>query len=619
MADLHQGDHGPEVLKLKAGLRRRGYPPVHDDDAFDDDTAAVLRVFQRSRNLDADGVADEPTWRALREKDDIPQWFARYGGALSIPLVALGVLIAIGICTALAAVAHRILLLLGLHDLPIEIYGFSLVCVLLSLWLLIGPALTYVYSGQVRKIEVIRGFYSPDLIARYFDHFWRGRDGFAALVRRWRAQRPNLSADLTAELELAFADLFRNDFGSGTYLLPSILLAAVGFIVLFFGYAGGIALAETLLSAPNPPPIKPLGLQVDLVSVAAIFGAFTWIVSDSITRNHQGTFHPSDLSWYALRLIIAVPLGEAIAVFWHGVPMAGGGAAASGLLGTATGAFLAFVISMFSLDGITRILSSMAVKAGVLPTTTPEERNDVVVKLPGVDEEKAHALGVEGVTTIAQLIAVDPVRTSIRTGLPFEYVLGLVDAALLWRYFGTRLEALREFGFIGASQILNFAEAQHPTQIVARAAQVARAAAEVEACGDAVSAAIAALDQALAALVLPAPTLAAVQTELQQINVELAAPDLPATDRTRLQQRQAVLNAAVARSDQLDRAAADREAANDTLSDHETALLAAVPIRPRLIAAIAAKMGSDADGIDNVMNQLAQDSYADFIRRLLTP
>jgi peptidoglycan hydrolase-like protein with peptidoglycan-binding domain len=163
MADLHQGDHGPEVLMLKAGLRRRGYPPVHDDDAFDADTAATLRVFQRSCNLDADGVADDRTWRALREKDTIPRWFTRYGGALSIPLVTLGVLVAIGICAALAALAHRVLVLLGLHDLPIEIYGFSVVCVLLSLWLLIGPALIYVYSGQARKIEAIRGFYSPDV------------------------------------------------------------------------------------------------------------------------------------------------------------------------------------------------------------------------------------------------------------------------------------------------------------------------------------------------------------------------------------------------------------------------------------------------------------------------
>lgn len=552
----------------------------------------------------------------LHERGGIPRWFTRSGGALSIPIVALGVLVAIGICAALAALAHRILLLLGLQNRPVEIYGFSLVSVLLSLWLLIGPALAYVNSGQARKIEIIRGFYSPDLIARYFDQFWRGRDGFAALVRRWRAQRPNLSAELTAELELGFSELFRDEFGSGTYLIPSILLAAVGFIVLFFGYAGGIALAETLLSSTNQPPIKPLGLQVDLVSVAAIFGAFTWVASDSITRNHQGTFHPSDLSWYALRLIIAVPLGRAIAA----APFAGAADSAStGLLAHGTGAFLAFVISMFSLDSISRILGSVAAKTGALPSATPEERNDVIVKLPGVDEEKARALGAEGVTTIAQLIAVDPIRTSIGTGLPFEYVLGLIDAALLWRYFGIHLEALREFGFIGASQALNFAEAQRPTAIVGRAQALAHAAEELETQTNGVTQAAAALGVVLAALGEPAPTAAAAEAELQQVNTQLAAAAVPAADRVRLELRQALLQAAVARNDELGRATAARDAANTVLNDQTAALLAAVPSRPQLIAAIAAKTGIDPDGIDNVINQLAQDPYADFIRRLLTP
>ncbi len=401
--------------------------------------------------------------RAEVQKGGLPRWCTRYGGLLSIPVVGAGVLIAVGACAALAALVHHLRLWLGFQDVPTEIYGFSLVCVLLSLWLLIGPVFAYINIGQPKKIEIIRGFYSPDLIARYFDQFWRGRDGFAALVRQWRAQRPNLSPDLTAELETKFAGLFRDDFGPSVYLAPSVLLTAVGFIVLFFGYAGGIALGEALVN--GSPPITPLGVQLDLVSVAAIFGAFTWIASDSITRNHQWTFHPSDLSWYALRLIIAVPLGQAISVIWRAAPGAAGSTPAA-LLGTGTGAFLAFVISMFSLDSITKILSNVAAKAGMLPSTTPEERNDVIVKLPGVDEEKASALRTEGVTTIAQLIAVDPIRTSIRTGLPFEYVVCLIDAALLWRYVGVQLDALREFGFIGASQVLNFAEAQRPAEII---------------------------------------------------------------------------------------------------------------------------------------------------------
>ena len=189
-------------------------------------------------------------------RDGLPSWYTWSGGVLSIPAVAGGVLVAVGACAALVALLHQTRLLIGLQDIPTEIYGFSLVCVLLSLWLLIGPVFAYINIGQAKKIEIIRGFYSPDLIAHYFDQFWRGR--FDELVRQWRMQRPNISADLAANIEARFAELFRNDFGLRVYLIPSILLSAVGFIVLFFGFAGGMALAEALLSSSTQAPIKPL-------------------------------------------------------------------------------------------------------------------------------------------------------------------------------------------------------------------------------------------------------------------------------------------------------------------------------------------------------------------------
>jgi hypothetical protein len=549
-------------------------------------------------------------------REGLPGWYTWSGGVVSIPIVAGGVLVAVGACAALVALLHQIRLLIGLQSLPTEIYAFSLVCVLLSLWLLIGPLFAYIKNGQSRKIEIIRGFYSPDLIARYFEQFWRGRDGFSKLVRQWRNERPNISQGLVDQIEARFLDLFRDDFGLRVYLIPSILLGAVGFIVLFFGFAGGIGLAEALLSGSSQAPVKPLGLQLDLVSVAAIFGAFTWIASDSITRNHQWTFHPSDLSWYALRLIIAVPLGQAIALLWHGIPAPGAGAS-TGLLGAGTGAFLAFVISMFSLDSITKILSSVAVKAGGLASTAPDERNDVIVRLPGVDEEKARALAAEGVTTIVQLIAVDPIHTSISTGLQFEYILALIDTALLWRYFGTDLDALREFGFIGASQVLNFAEERYPSELTTRARAVAEAATELERCDGAIATAGTALNAALAALGQPPPTVAAVEEELHQADSRLADAQLSGAERASLQDRRLLLQAAVARNNELAQAVASRDAAQAALKDRETALLAPTANHHDLVTAIATKIKGSPDGIDNIINQLAKDPYADFIRRLL--
>ena len=353
------------------------------------------------------------------------------------------------------------------------------------------------------------------------------------------------------------------------------------------------------MTAANLAPVKPLGLQMDLVSVAAIFGAFTWVVSDSIARNHLWTFHPSDLSWYALRLLIAVPLGQAIAVAWPSTP-------AGGTLGVGTGPFLAFVISMFSFDSITKILSSVAAKAGALPSASPDERNDIVLKLAGVDDEKARALAVEGVTTITQLIAVDPVRTSIRSGLPFEYVVTLIDAALLWRYLGTDLDSFREFGFIGASQVLNFADEQYKPDVIARAKAVAAAATELDKFSAAVTAATEARDAALAG------------AELQQAKTKLQNAELSDAERVALQQQQEVLQKpAVDRQAELDSAIAARDKSNDTLNEGKSALLSATTSQDLLLQAIENKTKVSAVGVGNVINQLRKYPYADFIRRLL--
>jgi hypothetical protein len=288
-----------------------------------------------------------------------------------------------------------------------------------------------------------------------------------------------------AELETKFKEMFSEDYGIRVYVVPIILLVATASIVLFFGFTGGISLAVKRSSA-NAVLAQPLGITMDMVSVAAIFGAYTWIASDVIVRNHQWTLHPSDLAWYALRMIVAVPLGWALAL------AAGGANIATAAVSPGLGAFVAFVASMFSLDAITNALATVATRAGMPMNASPEERDDLIIKLPGVDEVKAKALNVEGVSTIAQLVAVDPIRTSIRAGLPFEYILNLVDAAILWMFVGKNLNLLAPFDIRGASDILALDEAWNGASAAAFAA-LRQADAAAKRAGDAKSAAEAAL------------------------------------------------------------------------------------------------------------------------------
>jgi len=344
------------------------------------------------------------------------------------------------------------------------IYGFAAICTLLSLWLIMWAVFAYLNVGQAKKIEFITGFYSADTIADYFYQFWAGRADFQELAAAYRSsvkaattgKSSNGDVNTAANaLYAAFQTMFKDDYGSRVYAIPAALVVAAGGIVLFFGYVGGIGLALSL-SDKGAIAVHPLGISMDLVSVAAIFGTYTWIATDVIVRNHQWTLHPSDLAWYALRLVIAIPLGQALALTVGGDVTAGASGSSLTQPGIAThaGPFVAFAAGMFSLDSITRMLTTALTRFNIKLINSDDERDDLIIKLTGVDEDKARALRMEGVSTITQLIAVDPTRTSIRSGLPFEYVLDMIDAAMLWDFVGDKVKVLRPLGVRGASDLL---------------------------------------------------------------------------------------------------------------------------------------------------------------------
>ena len=339
-------------------------------------------------------------------KTNQPETRTIFTQIVSIPLLMICVLILVAFSTLGVEIAGYFL---GGHSgRPAAIYGFAAVCTFLSLWLVMGAIFAYLNIGQKKKIEVITGFYTPDTIADYFDQFWAGRDGFRTLVRHYRgvldAQKP-AAADA---LKKQFDQMFTTDFGVKVFIIPSIIFVAAAAIVLFLGYSGGLGLAVSFGGVTKPPPVLPFGIKFDLITIAAIFGAYTWIASDAIVRCHQWTLHPSDLAWYALRMIIAVPLGQALAI--------AASSSATAPVPAGIGAFAAFVGSMFSLDAITRTLATAATRFGLQMNSGAEERDDLIVKLAGVDESKANALSMEGVSTIGQLVTIDPIRVSIRTG-----------------------------------------------------------------------------------------------------------------------------------------------------------------------------------------------------------
>jgi hypothetical protein len=493
----------------------------------------------------------------------------------SIPAVAVVVLAVFVVSTKCIDVAAA--MLGGSSHRPVAIYGFAIVCTLLSLWLVMAAVFAYLNVGQKKKIEVISGFYTPDTIADYFDQFWAGRDGFRRLVLNYRGATPALKPGAATALEGQFKALFATDFGVNVFIIPIVIFVAAGAIVLFLGYAGGFAYAVTIgsgIPSTLARPVQPFGINFDLVTVAAIFGAYTWVASDVIVRSHQWTLHPSDLAWYALRMIVAVPLGQALAIAASNAATATPGVTVP----AGIGAFVAFVGSMFSLDSITQILGTAATRFGLPMKSGAEERDDLIVKLAGVDDSKARALTTEGVTTIGQLVTIDPIRVSIRTGLPFEYILNLINAALLWVFVGNALPLLAPLGLRGASDVL-------------------------------------ALDDDWVAADLTATALAALQKA--------------ESDLTQARAASAAAQAAPAQPGDLANAAAAVDAAQQARNDALTGYLAIVTANPGAAPAQAAMdtalttgvpaggPGLTAVGFDTIRARLRQSSYALFIRKLL--
>src|SRR5262245_32533630 len=104
-------------------------------------------------------------------------------GTIVLVLVAIGLLA----LTYLATGVIRLVKYLGEGIDPNDgLVAVTLVCVLLSVLLVLVPVCIYVTVGQAKRLDVIRGYYPPHVIAHYLEQFWAGRDGFADVIDKWK-------------------------------------------------------------------------------------------------------------------------------------------------------------------------------------------------------------------------------------------------------------------------------------------------------------------------------------------------------------------------------------------------------------------------------------------------
>lgn len=266
----------------------------------------------------------------------------------------------------------------------------------------------------------------------------------------WRAKRRDILDGLNADARLAYVEMFERNgtqaggesvvvrfeqvyarwYGRRFFAVPSLLLLTTALIavslVAFTVLHGRGYLDNPLFDIPD-------------VAIAAIAGAYMWIVNDLTSRARRLDVSPADVLLAALRMVVAVPMGYAV----------------SSLLAEGIAPFVAFAMGAFPLGALLSILRRLANRNLGLEDTA-EEARDNLIKLQGVNPTIAERLANEDVSTITQISYCDPVRLTMRSNLTFNFIVDCMNQGLAWMYLEDVLKKLTPLGMRGAIEIKCF-------------------------------------------------------------------------------------------------------------------------------------------------------------------
>ncbi|KIA78783.1 membrane protein, partial [Chromobacterium piscinae] len=100
---------------------------------------------------------------------------------------------------------------------------------------------------------------------------------------------------------------------------------------------------------------------------------------------------------------------------------------------------VAFALGALPIDSIIKLLRRLV---NSKLSTNEADQPDPLLSLDGVTPAIASQLEAEGVSSIDQLLDMDPVLLAIHTGLPFRFILRLMSQAIVRRHLGDAAFAL---------------------------------------------------------------------------------------------------------------------------------------------------------------------------------
>jgi cell division septation protein DedD len=289
---------------------------------------------------------------------------------------------------------------------------------------------------------------------RYSEFTNRIRDGavksyLAQFWQRQLADTPAANIDPVAA-EALFAKLYLSYDARRVFAAPVLLLLILTFMSAVLVVQTGIdaCFDHACLAKPDSGAVvrtfpavvgifAPLGdIVLPLASAAAVAGAYMFVVSDAILRARRATMNASDVYWYSLRLLIAIPLGLAF----------------TQLAAATVAGLVSFGLGAFPIDALTKFLRRFTNKS--LGGAEEAQETDELVKLDGVTVPISVALAAEGIDSIDELVGADPVLLSLKSGIPFPSILRFASQAVVRIHLDDAAGKLTQIG-LGNAYLIN--------------------------------------------------------------------------------------------------------------------------------------------------------------------
>jgi hypothetical protein len=345
--------------------------------------------------------------------------------ALARAFLLSGVVVAVNVLGAL--------FLLKLTGRPLAQIELAITLAAFVTVLVGAPLIAFLCLGWYARYREFENSLKGKALSAYLQRYWSKRliqalvddrmipnvgDGLSPTDEKWRD-----TADVQLELcDRLFARIYHEQYGLPAFVPPFVILLCVA-------YAAAALIGCNYDFGQGDIAGEKTGVYgiTQQVLLASFGGAFMFVVSDSVLSIRRRALNVSDVYWYALRLFLATPIA-----------MVAGGS-------DGTSAALVFALGTFPVDALLKIVRRFG-----FPQITDFEKQenppDKLLSLTGVTIPIVSVFEAEGINSVEQVAAADPVILSIRTGFPFRFTLRLCSQAIVRRHFGESASALIPIG-----------------------------------------------------------------------------------------------------------------------------------------------------------------------------